>query len=165
MTQTLEDPFGMPIERLCLTARWYNVLKRNGVHTVGQLAALPEPRLRALAYSAAPTVDELKDKVGRLGLFPWDTPAPAASLADTGSPAVDPRGPGRLSSWAISAAGVLLLPAEERARWVEEWKGELSALNSRTARARFIGSLLLAGARQLAVTLRLTRPEHKQADH
>jgi len=158
--ETLEDPSGVPIEQLCLTVRWYTALKGNGVHTVGQLAALPEPRLMAMGHSPRTTMGELRDKVGRLGLSPWDAPAPAANQAVGQGPGSGP--PGRLLSWALRAAGALLLPAGERARWVEEWKGELCLLRSRKAQARFIASLLLAGGRKLAVTLRQLRPGHKQ---
>jgi hypothetical protein len=163
--ETLEDPSGVPIEQLVLTVRWYIALKRNGVHTVGQLAALPEPRLMALADSPRATMGELRDKVGRLGLSPWDAPAQAGNPVGSGIPGHETgsAGLGRLSSWALSAAGALLLPAGERARWVEEWKGELRALRSRTARARFIASLLLAGGRELAVTLRQARPGRRRA--
>lgn len=157
--QTMEDPYGTPIEELYLTIQWYHSLKRNGVHTVGELVALPEPRLKALRSSPRATMDELREKVGRLGLFPWDTPTPAGHPpgGGTASPGPGSLGPGRLSSWALNAAGALLLPAAERARWVEEWKGELLALRSRRARARFVASLLLAGGRKLAVTLRQAR--------
>lgn len=166
MTETLEGPSGVPIEQLNLTVRWYNTLKRNGIHTVGQLAALPEPRLKAMELPPRATMDELRDKVGRLGLSPWDTPAPAGNQAG-GAVGLVPGsgGSGRLSSWALRMAAVLLLPAGERARWAEEWTGELRALRSRKARARFIASLLLAGGRELTVTLRQARPGHKQADH
>jgi hypothetical protein len=159
MTETLEDPSGVPIEQLVLTVRWYCALKSNGVHTVGQLAALPEPRLKAMGDSTRATMSELKDKVGRLGLSPWDTPAPAGNPVGSGAAGREPGAgsAGRLSSWALRAAGALLLPAGERARWVEEWKGELRALRSRKARARFIASLLLAGGRELAVRLRQAR--------
>jgi hypothetical protein len=162
--ETLEDPSGVPIEQLCLTVGWYNSLKRNGVQTVGQLAALPEPRLIALRISPRSTMAELKDKVGRLGLSPWDAPAPAENRAGSGAAGRAPgSGPsGRLSSWALRAAGALLLPAGERARWAEEWKGELCALGSRKARARFVASLLLAGGRELAVTLRQLLPGNER---
>jgi hypothetical protein len=165
MTETLEDPCGVPIERLCLTVRWYHTLKSNGIHTVGQLAALPEPRVKAMELPPRATMDELRDKVGRLGLSPWDAPAPAGNQADGGAAVRGPGsgGPGRLSSWVLRAAAVLLLPAGERARWAEEWRGELRALGSRRARTRFIASLLLAGGRELAGTLRQLRPGHKQA--
>ncbi len=163
--ETLEDSSGVPIEQLGLTVRCYIALKRNGVDTIGQLAALPEPRLMALADSPQATMSELKDKVGRLGLSPWDFPAPAVNQVSRGAAGRAPGSglPGRLSSRALNVAGVLLLPAGERARWVEEWKGELCALRSRRARARFIASLLLAGGRGLAVRLRQARPGHPRA--
>jgi hypothetical protein len=119
--ESREDPSSPPIEALGLSIHWYHSLKRNGVHTVGQLAVLPERHLMALRHSPEGTMDELKYKVA------------------------------------------LLLPAEERARWVEEWKGELCALRSRKARVRFTMSLLLEGARELAVTLRHAQLGHKSA--
>jgi hypothetical protein len=51
------------------------------------------------------------------------------------------------------AASVLLLPAAQRARWFEEWTGELSVLPSRRARARFAVQML-RGMPRLAVALR-----------
>jgi hypothetical protein len=49
---------------------------------------------------------------------------------------------------------VTLLPPGERARWAQEWAGELDAVATRRGRIRFSLSLLLRGAPQLAVTLR-----------
>lgn len=164
MTETLEDPSGVPIEQLGLTVRWYTTLKRNGVHTAGQLAALPQPRVQAMELPPRATMDELRDKVGRLGLSPWNAPAPAGNQAGGGprGPAPGSGEPGRLPSWALRVAAVLLLPAGERARWAEEWTGELGALGSRRARTRFITSLLLAGGRQVAGKLRQLRSGHQQ---
>jgi hypothetical protein len=51
------------------------------------------------------------------------------------------------------AASVLLLPSAHRARWVEEWIGELSVLPTRRARARFALDML-RGMPRLVVTLR-----------
>ncbi|MGH4012117.1 MAG: HD domain-containing protein [Pseudonocardiaceae bacterium] len=53
---------------------------------------------------------------------------------------------------------VVLLPSATRARWLEEWTGELSVLPTRRARARFVVQMLY-GIPRLAVTLRrpLTR--------
>lgn len=51
------------------------------------------------------------------------------------------------------AASVLLLPAAQRARWLEEWTGELSVLPTRRARACFAVQML-RGIPRLAVALR-----------
>jgi len=51
------------------------------------------------------------------------------------------------------AASVLLLPSAHRARWVEEWTGELSVLPTRRARARF-ALHMLRGIPHLALALR-----------
>jgi HD domain len=50
-------------------------------------------------------------------------------------------------------ASVLLLPSAHRARWVEEWTGELSVLPTRRARARF-ALHMLRGIPHLALALR-----------
>lgn len=51
------------------------------------------------------------------------------------------------------AASVLLLPSAQRARWLEEWTGELSVLPTRRARARFAVHMF-RGMPRLAVALR-----------
>jgi (p)ppGpp synthase/HD superfamily hydrolase len=51
----------------------------------------------------------------------------------------------------------VLLPAAARARWVEEWIGELHALPDRRARARFTRQVV-AGMPRLAVELRRPDP-------
>jgi hypothetical protein len=61
------------------------------------------------------------------------------------------RGPRTLSQSALTAAA-LLLPASARARWLEEWLGELHTLSVR-GRARFTAQLL-CGMPRLALTLR-----------
>lgn len=56
----------------------------------------------------------------------------------------------------LLAAGAMLLPAEMRFRWFEEWLGELSALTGRGARVRFAAQTL-RGVPALAVTLHRSR--------
>jgi hypothetical protein len=53
----------------------------------------------------------------------------------------------------ILAASVILLPAATRTRWLEEWTGELSALPTPRARARFAVDAL-RGMPHLTVALR-----------
>jgi hypothetical protein len=162
--ESREDPYNVPIEDLNLTVRCYNALKRDGINTVGQLAVLPERHLMDLRNFTPATMGELKGKLEQLGLSPWDAPQSTGNRADSGTagqmPA--PRRPGGLSLRALSVAGALL-PAAERDRWVEEWKGELHALRSRKARAMFVMSLLFAGGRKVAVTLRHVWPGEKPA--
>ena len=162
--ESREDPYNVPIEDLYLTVRCYNALKRDGIDTVGQLAVLPERHLMGLRNFTPRTMDELKGRLQELGLSPWDTPRSTGIQGGSGAAgqAPRPRRPGWLSLRALGAAGALL-PAEERDRWVEEWKSELHSLGSRTARARFSLSLLFAGGRRLAVTLRQVWPGEKPA--
>ena len=159
-----KDPYAIPIEELCLTVRSYNVLKREGINTVGQLAVLPERHLTTLRNFTPQNMDELKAKLEQLDLSPWDPPQSTRIQIDIGAggPLPEPGRPGRLSLRALSLAGALL-PAAERDRWVEEWRGELHALRSRKARARFIASLLFPGGRKLALTLRHVWPGEKPA--
>jgi Bacterial RNA polymerase, alpha chain C terminal domain len=153
--------YNVPIEELCLTVRCYIALKRDGIDTVGQLVMLPERRVRKLKNVPPGTMDELRGKLHQLGLSPWDAPRPACQGGSRTARRVrDPRRPGWLSRRALGLAGALL-PAAERHRWVEEWEGELWALASPKARARFIVSLLLTGRSKLAVTLRHVWPGEK----
>jgi hypothetical protein len=162
--ESREDPYNVPIEDLYLTVRCYDVLKREGINTVGQLAMLPERHLMGLRNFTPRCMDSLKRKLEELGLSPWDAPQSTGNRAENGTVGQmpGPRRPGGLSLRALSVAGALL-PAEERDRWVEEWKGELHALRSRKARAMFVMSLLFAGGRKLAVTLRHVLPGEKPA--
>lgn len=84
-------------------------------------------------------------------------------LEDLASTILYPRlyaqGP-RTVSARMMAAFVVLLPSATRARWLEEWIGELSVLPTRRARARFVVQML-RGMPRLAVTLR--RPVTRDA--
>lgn len=74
-------------------------------------------------------------------------------------PGLSARGP-RAVSERVLAAFVVLLPSATRARWLEEWTGELSVLPTRRARVRFAVQML-RGMPRLAVTLR--RPATRDA--
>ncbi len=74
-------------------------------------------------------------------------------------PGLSARGP-RTVYERMLAVSVILLPPEKRARWLEEWTGELSILSTRCARARFAVQML-RGMPRLAVTLR--RPATRDA--
>jgi DNA-directed RNA polymerase subunit alpha len=66
--------FGMPIEDLDLTVRSYNCLKREGVHTVGELVGRSEADLLDIRNFGAKSIDEVKVKLAGLGLNLKDSP-------------------------------------------------------------------------------------------
>ena len=78
----------LPIEDLELSVRSYNCLKREGIHSVGELVGRSEADLMDIRNFGAKSIDEVKDKLGELGLALKDSPpgydlaAHAASLED-----------------------------------------------------------------------------------
>ena len=67
--------FGLPIEDLDLTVRSYNCLKREGVHTVGELVGRTESDLLDIRNFGQKSIDEVKVKLHSLGLSLKDSPA------------------------------------------------------------------------------------------
>ena len=66
--------FAMPIEELDLTVRSYNCLKREGIHTVGELVGRSEADLLDIRNFGAKSIDEVKIKLVGLGLALKDSP-------------------------------------------------------------------------------------------
>jgi DNA-directed RNA polymerase subunit alpha len=64
----------MPIEDLDLTVRSYNCLKREGIHTVGELVSRSEADLLDIRNFGAKSIDEVKLKLAGLGLQLKDSP-------------------------------------------------------------------------------------------
>jgi DNA-directed RNA polymerase subunit alpha len=64
----------MPIEELDLTVRSYNCLKREGIHTVGELVARSEADLLDIRNFGAKSIDEVKAKLAGMGLALKDSP-------------------------------------------------------------------------------------------
>ncbi|MDX2340249.1 DNA-directed RNA polymerase subunit alpha [Micrococcus sp. 2A] len=64
-----------PIEELELTVRSYNCLKREGIHSVGELVARSEADLMDIRNFGAKSIDEVKEKLEELGLSLKDSPA------------------------------------------------------------------------------------------
>jgi len=64
-----------PIEELELTVRSYNCLKREGIHTVGELVARSEADLMDIRNFGAKSIDEVKEKLEELSLSLKDSPA------------------------------------------------------------------------------------------
>jgi DNA-directed RNA polymerase subunit alpha len=64
----------LPIEELDLTVRSYNCLKREGIHTVGELVGRSEADLLDIRNFGAKSIDEVKVKLAGLGLALKDSP-------------------------------------------------------------------------------------------
>ncbi|WP_301336551.1 DNA-directed RNA polymerase subunit alpha C-terminal domain-containing protein, partial [Mycobacterium asiaticum] len=66
--------FALPIDDLDLTVRSYNCLKREGVHTVGELVSRTESDLLDIRNFGQKSIDEVKVKLHQLGLSLKDSP-------------------------------------------------------------------------------------------
>jgi DNA-directed RNA polymerase subunit alpha len=66
--------FSMPIEEMELTVRSYNCLKREGIHTVGELISRSEADLLDIRNFGAKSIDEVKMKLAQMGLALKDSP-------------------------------------------------------------------------------------------
>ena len=67
--------YSMPIEDLDFSMRSYNCLKREEIHTVGELAARTESDLLDIRNFGQKSIDEVKIKLHQLGLSLKDSPA------------------------------------------------------------------------------------------
>ena len=70
----LAADLALPIEELQLTIRSYNCLKREGIHTVGELVARSEADLLDIRNFGAKSITEVKEKLAGLGLNLKDSP-------------------------------------------------------------------------------------------
>ena len=68
------EQLSTPIEQLDLTVRSYNCLKREGIHTVGELIGRSEADLLDIRNFGAKSIDEVKVKLISLGLALKDSP-------------------------------------------------------------------------------------------
>lgn len=83
----LAADLALPIEELDLTVRSYNCLKREGIHTVGELVARSEADLLDIRNFGAKSIDEVKAKLIGMGLALKDSPPgfdPTVAVADFG---------------------------------------------------------------------------------
>ena len=64
----LAQDLALPIEDLDLTVRSYNCLKREGIHTVGELIGRSEQDLLDIRNFGAKSIDEVKAKLVEMGL-------------------------------------------------------------------------------------------------
>ena len=82
----LAADLALPIEDLQLTIRSYNCLKREGIHSVGELVARSEADLLDIRNFGAKSITEVKEKLAELGLTLKDSPLdfdPSASRPTT----------------------------------------------------------------------------------
>ena len=70
----LAADLALPIEELDLTVRSYNCLKREGIHTVGELVGRSEADLLDIRNFGAKSIDEVKAKLVGMGLALKDSP-------------------------------------------------------------------------------------------
>jgi DNA-directed RNA polymerase subunit alpha len=70
----LAADLALPIEELNLTVRSYNCLKREGIHTVGELVARSEQDLLDIRNFGAKSIEEVKQKLLDMGLALKDSP-------------------------------------------------------------------------------------------
>ena len=70
----LAADLALPIEDLDLTVRSYNCLKREGIHTVGELVSRSEADLLDIRNFGAKSITEVKEKLSGMGLALKDSP-------------------------------------------------------------------------------------------
>ena len=71
----LAADLALPIEDLDLTVRSYNCLKREGIHTVGELVNRSEADLMDIRNFGSKSIDEVKAKLVSMGMSLKDSPA------------------------------------------------------------------------------------------
>ncbi|MFT4188931.1 MAG: DNA-directed RNA polymerase subunit alpha [Aeromicrobium sp.] len=73
--EQLAADLALPIEDLDFSVRSYNCLKREGIHTVGELVTRSEQDLLDIRNFGQKSIDEVKEKLVELGLQLKDSPA------------------------------------------------------------------------------------------
>ena len=74
MDAALAADMALPIEELDLTVRSYNCLKREGIHTVGELVNRSEADLLDIRNFGSKSIDEVKAKLVSMGMSLKDSP-------------------------------------------------------------------------------------------
>jgi DNA-directed RNA polymerase subunit alpha len=70
----LAHDLALPIEELQLSQRSYNCLKREGIHSIGELVARSETDLLDIRNFGVKSIGEVKEKLGDFGLTLKDSP-------------------------------------------------------------------------------------------
>jgi DNA-directed RNA polymerase subunit alpha len=81
----LAADMALPVEDLQLTVRSYNCLKREGIHTVGELVGRSEADLMDIRNFGQKSIDEVKEKLAGMGLVLKDSAPGFDPLAAVGS--------------------------------------------------------------------------------
>ena len=97
------DPAQLPIEELNLPVRSFNSLRREGVHTVGGLAARTEKELLAIDGLGPQSIKEIKSRLADHGLA-LTTPGVSADETAAGSVTAGTSSSGAAASGAASPA-------------------------------------------------------------
>ena len=66
--EQIAESLNLPVEDLELSVRSYNCLKREGIHTVGELVARSEEDLLDIRNFGSKSIDEVRDTLANLGL-------------------------------------------------------------------------------------------------
>jgi hypothetical protein len=104
------DAAQLPIEELNLPVRSFNSLRREGVHTVGGLAARTEKELLAIDGLGPQSIKEIKGRLADHGLA-LTTPGVTADETPAGSAAAGTASPGAAASGASGPAPAGTAPA------------------------------------------------------
>jgi uncharacterized protein len=79
-----------PIEELNLNVRSYNSLRREGIHTVGDLAAKTREDLLAIDHIGPASVEEIRQKLADMGMTLRDSPASGNGLPGAAPATAEP---------------------------------------------------------------------------
>jgi carbon monoxide dehydrogenase subunit G len=90
------DDLTLPVEELHLALRSHNSLRRDGIHTVGELAARTEQQLLAIDHIGPASVEEIRQKLAERGLSLSTAAGSAATEGATAAGSTD--GAGALDS-------------------------------------------------------------------
>ena len=81
--EQLAADLALPVEDLQFSVRSYNCLKREGIHTVGELITRSEQDLMDIRNFGSKSIEEVKEKLAEMGLALKDSPAgfdPSAAI-------------------------------------------------------------------------------------
>src|SRR5450755_140291 len=82
-----DEDLVLPVEELQLAIRSHNSLRRDGIHTVGELAARTEQQLLAIDHIGPASVEEIRKKLAERGLSLSAGAGSTAGSAATGTAA------------------------------------------------------------------------------